>query len=549
MQHVNDDGAGEADVMPRNIEAEKQVLGCLALVPEKRSKVIDRVDPKYFYNRKHELICRAILTEYERDPAFAAPVVIAKLESSGEINREEVLDVIRGEEGSGGIPSATPEFYLDQIQGAWKKRETLELAASVPGIMARSESVDEGLDQLADHLSEIAGHGAPRGPAISREWQPLRPGMLSEPPPPRRWLLRHPTRDGELCEPRGGDGLLPLGRAGLFVSEGGLGKTNAVISLAMSVATGRPWFGHFHVERGMQGRRVLLLLGEEDKDEIHRRMCAVSNSLKLADDERRAVEENVVALALAGEPCGLLRADGSLVDESAELRALRAKLEDEAGPEGWALIVLDPLSRFAGVPAEEHNDLATRAVQSFESLTRAPGNPTVLGVGHTAQWSRTTAAKPKSDGAAAATARGVTALGDGFRWVASLYPSEDNERLFFRQVKSNYSRPMPEPVDLVRQDGGVLVAERAEAAQAREVEKVREDERRLDAEVDRVVEALLKEGGELGKKDAIVTAAGMKLTRGRAAVDIAVARGRILLEGSQRRPVYRAVSVPAEGAE
>ena len=40
---------------------------------------------------------------------------------------------------------------------------------------------------------------APASSVIAGAWKPLDPSLLTTAPPARRWLLRHPTRDGAPC--------------------------------------------------------------------------------------------------------------------------------------------------------------------------------------------------------------------------------------------------------------------------------------------------------------------------------------------------------------
>src|SRR5258708_29709406 len=82
------------------------------------------------------------------------------------------------------------------------------------------------------------GQSAEPSTAIDQAWRPLDPAWMTEPPPPRRWLLRHPTRDGHPVAQGHGDAPVQLGDVGMLVSAGGVGKTKAVMSLGVSVVTG-----------------------------------------------------------------------------------------------------------------------------------------------------------------------------------------------------------------------------------------------------------------------------------------------------------------------
>ncbi len=311
------------------------------------------------------------------------------------------------------------------------------------------------------------------------QWTNLDGDDLARAPQPRDWLLK-----------QGAAGLFPAGKCGLLVAPGGVGKTMALTQLALAIASGFDWLGR---EGGRQGYsvpkpgKVLLVLGEEDREEAQRRLYAAAQNRQafaLADaaetrvpegqkqyavpitrdevfaEERRAeAAARITLLTLAGIPCSFI---DRAADRSSEptwsrfLDAFRTKLEREAGEEGWRAIIIDPLSRFAGLDAETDNACATRFVQAIESLTTVKGHPGIVVSHHTAKVARS----DKDFGADAAAARGSSALVDGFRWVANLVRLGDGV-VRFGVSKSNYGAH-GEPIHLrwdttKNVEGGALV--------------------------------------------------------------------------------------------
>jgi regulatory protein RepA len=268
-------------------------------------------------------------------------------------------------------------------------------------------------------------------------------------PPRRRWLLR---------DPRAGDaGVLTLGKVGQFVAEGGAGKTMALTQLALAVATGTRWLGTFDVAPEGVGR-VLLALGEEDVEEARRRLFNAARAMMI----KAPPAGSIVTLPLAGVSCPMIErdADGNPMD-APFLVWLRAQL---GGSADWRLIVVDPLSRFAGLDAETDNACATRFVQALESLVPASGGAAVLSSHHTNKLSRGPTGKLQTS-----SARGSTALTDGPRMVWTLgyenVEHEDpdvaarlNEIVELAHTKANYSQKA-EPLKLRRSPdhGGALV--------------------------------------------------------------------------------------------
>lgn len=293
---------------------------------------------------------------------------------------------------------------------------------------------------------------------LQGSWRWLRDCTWGETPPPaRRWLLMRPadiTEDSH--EQRG---FLPLGKVGMIAAAGGAGKTMLAVQLAVSVITGRPWLGHFGVPVGSRGP-VLLALAEEDEEEVQRRLWSVRRGLSLNDKEWAEVQRSLLPLALAGKTVNLVRTDRKTgeTSETDFLATLRNRLES-AGVD-WRLVILDPLSRWAGTETETDNAAATRFVAAVESLVTVRGKPTVLLTHHTNKAARA------GDGAGDATdARGASGLTDGVRWVASLkLPRLDDKDRDKKKpppkprlalVKSNYSPPAL-PRVLERGPDGVL---------------------------------------------------------------------------------------------
>lgn len=280
-------------------------------------------------------------------------------------------------------------------------------------------------------------------------WQALGADTFTTAPPNRDWLF---TTKG-----RATDGVFPVGRVGLMNAEGGAGKTMALVQLAIAVATQSDWLGAFRVPTA---GRVLLVLGEEDAEEIRRRLY--NAKLAIPRFDTRAALDRITTLPLQGVPCAMVENDkfsGNVVD-APFLSWLRGKLAPPG--EQWRLIVVDPLSRFAGLDAEKDNAAATRFVQALESIATQTG-AAVLVAHHTNKGARGAGAE-----ASTSAARGSSAITDGVRWACFLgverFDTSDTtagaglERVATLTVtKSNYAK-MPPPVSMKYSDhGGALL--------------------------------------------------------------------------------------------
>ena len=261
---------------------------------------------------------------------------------------------------------------------------------------------------------------------VTREW-------YETPPPARTWLLRDSSRDNS-------PGVLPLGKVGQIIAEGGAGKTMVVTQLAVAVATGTLWAGSIKVDNP---GRVLMLLGEEDEEEAHRRLY---RAVQYAG--RTPPDGSIVVMPLAGVTCPLIEKTekGNWVDTSF-LKWIR----DDRPWNDVRLIIVDPLSRFAG-EAETDNSVGTRFIQALESIA-VVSRATVIVTHHTNKISRGPDGRVE-----ASSGRGSSSLVDGVRWQAALSAKTDNGKEFVTLAftKSNYSR-RPEPILLQRMEEGSLV--------------------------------------------------------------------------------------------
>jgi hypothetical protein len=334
---------------------------------------------------------------------------------------------------------------------------------------AERRRVDEGVRRLAeaskrgeplhDALAELDAARAafdalenPKPDVVDELWQPIGAWhALTSSPPPRQWLLRRPNPETNGAT---SIGVLPLSKCGLLYGDGGVGKSWFLAQLALSVATGRRFLEVFDVAHT---GGVLLAMGEEDQEELHRRLYSVARAMRLTAEQEQLAGARIVALPLAGRPTALVESDHGITTESAFMHGVRARLKSTVD---WKLVVIDPLPRFAGADTEKDNAAATRFVQVVESLVDVPGRPSVLVSHHTRKPSNEAGRKSAPS---AANARGASALPAGFRWAAELESfGDDGAR--FTVTKSNYA-PRGTPVELVRDaasDGYLRAATRDE---------------------------------------------------------------------------------------
>lgn len=268
--------------------------------------------------------------------------------------------------------------------------------------------------------------------------------LLRTSPSPRRWLLRD---------------MLPLGIVGMIVAPGGTGKSQFVLQMGVTVATGIPlcdvWQGG---ERGT----ALLLLAEDEIDEVHRRLDRIITELipshpAMAADLRKGLFIKSLTASNNLMTRAQRRGDVEATDYVDRLLLTVAGIPD------LKLIVIDPASRFRGGDENAADD-TTRFIEQLERLRHATG-ATVLVCHHANKASM----NPMTGTRGQAATRGSSAMTDGVRWQLNLSPPAKEAKagldatkhyLSAEQTKSNYGPPIDAEI-LIRKPNGYLIGLRA----------------------------------------------------------------------------------------
>lgn len=266
--------------------------------------------------------------------------------------------------------------------------------------------------------------------------------FIGKEPPPRRWLYVK---------------VLRFGKVGIIVAPGGTGKSQALMQVGVSIATGSPLFGVWEV--GETGG-VLMLLAEDDDEEVHRRLNNIIGQLALSGDIAAisALRKNLILRSMVGENNLMTETNQSREVQQTiyvdRLIATATQIPD------LKLIIIDPASRFRGGNENEAQD-TTRFVEAIERVAQATG-ATILIAHHTNKGSmQATEANQNAS-------RGSSALTDGVRWQMNLAgmsekeakefginPVERHYYLSATITKNNYAPPQ-QGIMLKRGEGGYL---------------------------------------------------------------------------------------------
>lgn len=240
---------------------------------------------------------------------------------------------------------------------------------------------------------------------------------------------------------------LPAREAGLLVGGDGTGKSLLAMLAAISVACGIPWAGGLLPAPSTTGR-VVYLAGEDDVEELHRRLRAIVARLSadLPPDALRGLR-HIDFHPLEGHPTPLLAANRQAADpeETPWVAAMQEVIQ------GARLLILDPLVMFHSVN-ENDNQHMDRLMRCILRIVRTTPSCAALVVHHAGQGS-------VRDGADdAMVARGATALHSAARAVFAVrrLTTAEAEKVgeahrLYRAVRGpKISRAQDRPVAYVR---------------------------------------------------------------------------------------------------
>jgi hypothetical protein len=250
------------------------------------------------------------------------------------------------------------------------------------------------------------------------------------------------------------DEFLPARLVSLLIAPGGTGKSMLTLLIAVCVAAGIPLFGRFPVQ---QAKKVLLISGEDDIEEIQRRLHRILASE--SEQIKTLVGENLVFLDLSDRfelftekpPHGETR-----ITDVPE--RIVHELSNQIGSD-FSLAIVDPGARFRGGEENLAAD-TTRFVQALQ-LIRNLLNAAVLVVHHVNKSAKGSISSQNN-------ARGSSALIDGVRLVYELNLMSEQEivkrfgsinlgtpLLTLSCVKTNYGKPI-DPIIIERLENGTL---------------------------------------------------------------------------------------------
>lgn len=252
---------------------------------------------------------------------------------------------------------------------------------------------------------------------------------------------------------------LPVATVGLLVGQGAIGKSMLTLQAAISVALGRDLVTDAVAGpsplRPLKAGDVAVLLGEDDKEQIHNRLHDLAKHMGLTPDDLAVASEHTYYRSLAGHDMRLVQkegAHGSMLDGPFNVMLNRVC-------HGRRLVIIDPLLRLHD--SEESDNTAASHLMLKLTSAAARHRCAIIVLHHVTKSSA-------QDGQLTwGAARGAGAYTTSARWQLMIAPpSEEQVRDFnlermpdryvrMRLVKHNYCPAMP-LIWLERGEGGGL---------------------------------------------------------------------------------------------
>lgn len=441
---------------PSSNESEMVVLGTMMSNPEALKVGADRLEDSDFCSTQNRTIFQVMKEAYRANKPVDVHLVCEALKQSDRLVVAGGIPYVVNLDGCAGT-SAYVEAYCDELKAFSIKRNLISQSQeTIRRVIEGEEPVALAL-QTQEAFGSIAHSGIPKTRFRIQFLDQSDSNFLLEQPPKKPMLLEYTDEKGLV------QGFLPKGIVAMLVGAGGVGKTHLLAQMAVSVASGTLFLDEFmtteHCGKGNKGN-VFLGFGENQYEDIHRVLYKASKKLRsrqpdiAKEDVLKEASKRIAPFSFCGQMAAFLQE--SLATRY--FRELKMRLIDIVPPEGWTLIILDPVSRLLGADAETDNAAATQFIALLEELSQdLPGNPTVMFSHHVNK-----AALQPGTTATQSASRGSSALTDGVRWQCNLTKKTGTDHNIELKVielvmtKSNFTAIPATSLDLIKDFEGFL---------------------------------------------------------------------------------------------
>jgi replicative DNA helicase len=135
---------------PQSLDAEQAVLGALLVSGDGVSRVVDVLEPEYFYRKAHQVIYAGVLDLYEKNEPIDIVTMSAHLQDQGKLElvggRLYITDLSRSV-----ATTANLEYYAKLVQEKALLRSLIKAGTEIVGSCYEETDADTALDK-AEHM-------------------------------------------------------------------------------------------------------------------------------------------------------------------------------------------------------------------------------------------------------------------------------------------------------------------------------------------------------------------------------------------------------------
>ncbi|MDD4902973.1 MAG: replicative DNA helicase [Candidatus Bipolaricaulis sp.] len=351
--------------LPKNVEAEQQVLGAALLDPDGSVPIlIERLTPEHFYLQRHRVLFRTIRELFSRGEPADIIAVANRLDERGDMERaggrvylNELLDRV--------ATTASLEYHTDIVRRKAVLRSLIESGGQITELGYDEVSdPDEILDRAESMIFEISASSLDRSYFLVNDFLYEHIGSLEEihRDPEHQTIRGFSTGFKELDDLTSG-----LQRSDLIIVAGrpGTGKTSLALSFVRQAAIrDKAAIACFSLEMTKEQLLERLLCGEA-KVSLHRLRGGYVPAPKWRDIANAASKFQKSTIVIDDTP-------------GASVLEIRAKARRIASQYGLDMIVVDYLQLVdAGVRTDVREQEIAYISRSMKKLARELNVPVV----------------------------------------------------------------------------------------------------------------------------------------------------------------------------
>ncbi|MEN6370002.1 MAG: replicative DNA helicase [Thermotogota bacterium] len=351
--------------LPKNVEAEQQVLGAALLDPDGSVPIlIERLTPEHFYVQRHRVLFRTIRELFSRGEPADIIAVANRLDERGDMERaggrvylNELLDRV--------ATTASLEYHTDIVRRKAVLRALIESGGQISELGYDEVSdPDEILDRAESRIFEISANSLERSYFLVNDFLYEHIGSLEEihRDPEHQTIRGFSTGFKELDDLTSG-----LQRSDLIIVAGrpGTGKTSLALSFVRQAAIrDKAAIACFSLEMTKEQLLERLLCGEA-KVSLHRLRGGYVPAPKWRDIANAASKFQKSTIVIDDTP-------------GASVLEIRAKSRRIASQYGLDMIVVDYLQLVdAGIRTDVREQEIAYISRSMKRLARELNVPVV----------------------------------------------------------------------------------------------------------------------------------------------------------------------------